>query len=457
MYCKNLPISSTLNHKARDISNSKSSNLKTKYILFFLMLHIPLAAAMKFSSIISTTHALLALVVCFILLFRSNELDSLICLLAYMVSSETLWRLSHANVYWEYGKYAVSLILVIGTIKNHRLRIADKRPILYFFLLLPSIFILPQFMTKWISFNLSGPLSLAASVLFFSTVKISAIQTKRLLLALIAPAIGACYLATAGIMGYEFLEVDESSFLTSAGYGPNQMSTLLGLGGMCSCLYVFLFRESRLVKSLMYTLTLWLFAQCALTFSRGGLWTGLAGVTFCFFYLTRDLHFRKSVAPKILVFVIFTILVLFPKINEFTKGNLLERQKDIGTTGRDKIVLSDWRTFQKYPIFGVGPGNSRYHRGLIYRAALAHNEFSRMIAEHGILGLTAMVILALICIQRLLAFSTPKEKAIVISMTAWALLTMLHGAMRMAAPGFIFGLASASFTLKKYKNNLKHV
>ena len=33
------------------------------------------------------------------------------------------------------------------------------------------------------------------------------------------------------------------------------------------------------------------------------------------------------------------------------------------------------------------------------------------------------------------------------SLTAWALLTMSHAAMRLAAPGFIFGLAAATFVL----------
>ena len=67
-----------------------------------------------------------------------------------------------------------------------------------------------------------------------------------------------------------------------------------------------------------------------------------------------------------------------------------------------------------------------------------------MLAEHGSLGLLALFILLAMSLGRVWKSLPSLEKAYTVSFTAWALLTMLHSAMRLVAPPFAFGLASAT-------------
>jgi uncharacterized membrane protein YGL010W len=73
--------------------------------------------------------------------------------------------------------------------------------------------------------------------------------------------------------------------------------------------------------------------------------------------------------------------------------------------------------------------------------ASSHTEFSRLLAEHGLFGLGALLLLALMTAQRFRQAQTPVSRAMVLSMMGWSLLFMAHSAMRLAAPAFLFGLA----------------
>ncbi|SVC67085.1 uncharacterized protein METZ01_LOCUS319939, partial [marine metagenome] len=87
-----------------------------------------------------------------------------------------------------------------------------------------------------------------------------------------------------------------------------------------------------------------------------------------------------------------------------------------------------------------GPGmatNLRKYYG--YNSAVtAHSEFTRLLAEHGLFGLLSMFALIFLSIRE---YSTQKKqgKCILVCFTIIAILTMLHSAMRLAMPGFIFG------------------
>lgn len=415
-------------------------------VLLFLVSHAPLVMAMKDSSSLATIHALGTLALGLFFLAVDREPYRVIYVMAYMVGAQLLWRISQANVYWEYGKYAVSLLLILAMLKYHRLSKADKKPLLYLVLLLPSIFVLPVFDRIGISFNLSGPLCLAVAAMFFSTVKLSRAQTARLFIAMLVPIVGVALLATSGTLAHEYLTIDESSKITSAGYGPNQVSSILGLGGMLTCLYAIIYREKKLIKMLMVALTIWLMAQSALTFSRGGLWTGFGAILVAAFYLIRDRKTRRAILLGGLVFFIIGLYIILPKLDEFTQGKLTERFQNFRPTGRDRILLSDLIIFRGNLLLGVGPGQSKHYRGSLYRyrRARAHTEFSRMLSEHGIFGLMALLILLKMSFQRYRSALTPQQKAIVLSFTIWAMLFMLHAGMRLAAPSFLFGLASAT-------------
>ena len=117
----------------------------------------------------------------------------------------------------------------------------------------------------------------------------------------------------------------------------------------------------------------------------------------------------------------------------------------IGGSSRVEIMLTDIEIFLDNFILGVGPGMGKYLR-IKYtygKIVSAHSEFTRILAEHGIVGLIGIASLV---------FFTYKEyfKRISISRVFFicfilvASMTMLHSAMRLAMPGFLFGLAYIS-------------
>ncbi|MCI0614726.1 hypothetical protein L0244_17185, partial [bacterium] len=81
-------------------------------------------------------------------------------------------------------------------------------------------------------------------------------------------------------------------------------------------------------------------------------------------------------------------------------------------------------------------------RYLYYRGAAAHTEFSRMLAEHGLLGLAAIILLIIIAIRNVRSTTHREGKAITVSLLVWSISFMFINAMRLVAPAFLFGLTS---------------
>jgi O-antigen ligase len=96
-------------------------------------------------------------------------------------------------------------------------------------------------------------------------------------------------------------------------------------------------------------------------------------------------------------------------------------------------------TFFEYPVFGIGVGRNmekRYERtGVI---VVSHNEITRMIAEHGSLGILALLILFF---TPLILYLDNKYNIYLLCFLTFWLLTINHAAMRLAAPAFLYSLA----------------
>ncbi len=124
-------------------------------------------------------------------------------------------------------------------------------PVLYFGLLVPSIFVLPSFDRGAIAFALAGPLALAVAVMFFSSVRIDLGSLKSILTSLLAPAVALAVYVLRGIASIQSLSFsDNSSFQTSGDYGPNQVSLILALGGLAAIYLVFV------EKKMIYRVTI---------------------------------------------------------------------------------------------------------------------------------------------------------------------------------------------------------
>ncbi|MEM8961606.1 MAG: O-antigen ligase family protein [Acidobacteriota bacterium] len=415
-------------------------------VLLFLASHVPLALVIRAApTVVGTLHALAVLAFGFLCLQRRRP-DRLILVVTYMAAMELLWRGFHAALPYGYVKFALILLLGTALLRYRVLERANKLGLMYFALLLPSIFVMPSFDRQAISFNLAGPCLLAVSLMFFSTQRIDVVQLKRILIMLIGPIIGLAFLAGLGIYQAE-------GYLTahgktgSAGLGPNQASSILGLGAIAAFLFTNFESKRRALRLTTALVLIALLIQTALTMSRGGFWNAIGAVFAAVFFLAAAKTGRAAKTAQILVIAGVALYLLFPVVNSITGGALGERFQDFETTGRDQIIAGDLLAWQDNPVFGTGPGQAWRYRLFTFRLSIAHTEYTRMLAEHGLFGLGALLILLGISIARALKRAPASSKAVIASLTTFALLYMMHAATRMAAPMLLFGMAAATFVI----------
>lgn len=413
-----------------------------EFWILFLLAHVPLGMAMKASPWLATLHALLTVALGLAFVAKNRTPEKLILVLGYVVASESLWRTSEAVIFWESGKYILAGLSILALAKFRSVRRFDKTGIFYFLALLPSISMLPVFDRQAISFNLSGPFSLAAATIFLSAVPVPARQLTKLFLAMLGPILGLATVATFSTLTHEDIDF-YSSKVASGGLGQNQASSILALGGLLAFLFLYLERRARAVRWSVGLAGIWCTAQAALTFSRGGIATTVGAVVAATFFLLQDRRSRGIMILRIAMILGLATYLVIPRINSFTEGALMTRFTSSSLTGRDKIIEADLIVFRKNPILGVGPGQSKQYHALTFRYSAAHTEYSRLLSEHGSFGLIALLLLGKISLHRLTRRIPIPAKALAAALTVWALLYMFHAAMRMSVVSFIFALGGA--------------
>jgi len=411
-------------------------------VVFFILLQIILVVIFRENVYLSTAHALLVLLLGIVWALTDDTPDRAIYVASYIVGFELIWRGTESLVFWEYGKYAVILILILILLKHHSIPHADKRPFFYLLLLLPAILLMPNFDREVVAFQLSGPVLLVVATVYFRTISLDLEQMKRILVAIIAPVVGIAFLAS--FMTLTIVEVKigmSTSRVITGGIGENQFSSILGLGALAAFLYIFIDRENNFLRIIMVGIVIWLLGQAALSFSRGGVWTAIGSMAVAAFYLIRQPR-QKAVFMVTIVLLIIGFTIFFPALNDLTGGELSARFQDFDPTGRDLIIKGDLLAFKEHPIFGVGIGQSRYYHAIFFKESATHTEYTRLLAEHGLFGVTALLILLLITLGRVFGKQALLGKAIVLSFTAWTYLYMYHAATRLAASAFLFGLGA---------------
>ncbi len=421
-------------------------------ILIFLAVHIPLGLLMSRVGLIATGHALATIGLGTIWALQGRT-ERAIFAAAYITGAEVLWRMTGADVFWEMGKYAVIAILLIALFRNRRFKI-PALPTFYFLLLLPSSFLTLNALPlgearQQISFNLSGPLSLMVCVMFFSQVRFTRTQLQGIYLSLAAPVIGVFTIATFSTITSDTIQfTNEANFITSGGFGPNQVASALSAGALMIYFYWLDMRQNKRFQNLLLALMLALVVQSTLTFSRGGVYFFGASVLVTLIFLAGD----RIARPRMMLFwgilALIGWVVIAPWLNDFTGGFFTTRFQDISMTGRYLIIKADIHIWRDNPLAGVGPGMSKPLHALFFISAAAHTEFSRMLAEHGTLGFFSILLVLAMVFWGYLNASGTHNRAIVSALFVWALAYIFANAMRLVAPGFFFGLA-LSFSFRE--------
>lgn len=427
--------------------------------ILFILLHIPLGILAFQRSPVLTYHAWAVLGggLFWVLFSRRMHPVTVLYWAGYIAGAEVLWRLARAHVFWEFGKYATMAVIGAYLLR----RVATRQPLpqwslplVYLAFLLPSaIFTIKEspVVREDLSFNLSGPLSLALCAWVFAQLQANRKHLYRIAVFVVAPTVSIASAALYSTwMNRELLTFTrESNPLTSGGFGPNQVSAALGLGMIFTFILVVLTRSVRLRLFFLF-LAFWLLFQAFLTFSRGGVLNALLSLALIGSQYIRAPRYRGAIVASVVALFLAGNLILIPWLDTFTAGAFRARFTELDLTNRGKIMAADVALFREHPLMGVGPGMAKYSRQeIIMVASAAHTEFTRLLAEHGLLGVLALLFLFRMSSHAFAQARTSLARGLILAILGWSLVEMFHSAMRIVAISYLFGLSQVQWSLEE--------
>ena len=422
----------------------------------FVVIHLLIGLAIFLVPPISKLYAIGIILVGFrYVILRKNANNEALFVAAYIVGAEVFLRMTEGNLFEQFAKYGVMGILLIGMIY----RGFSKNALPYWIfglLLLPAIFL--SFFTlnfdtdirKAITFNIIGPITLMVSAIYCYQRKISFEQIKTIINMLAYPLMATLvymYLYTPSVK--DVVTNTESNFETSGGFGPNQVSTILGLGIFLFFVKIVLSSKTVLIRNINVLFFVIITFRGIVTFSRGGVITGFVMIIIVVLLL---LYYTKSQAKsKVVMLVVFGLFALVGiwSYSSIQTSGLIDkryanqdargREKLSKLTGRGRLIESEFKMFLDNPIFGIGVGkNKEYRLETTGIDAASHNEITRMLAEHGMFGLFGLIILL---ITPMVLYLNNQQNIFVFSFVVFWILTINHAAMRLAAPAFVYALS----------------
>lgn len=414
-------------------------------LLLIFALHAALGLAMHRLPSLATLHTFCTVLAVLAISVSAKNPAALLMCAAYVSGSEVLWRMSKSFMFHETAKYTVALLSVIGMVRLRRVRLPGPA-LLYLALLLPAaVFTFYYFplntFRKTAMFHLSGPIAAAFCILFCANLRLSIPELWRTVAAFSAPLCGVAAVTVASSYLREVRFTTESNFETSGGFGPNQVASSLALGALMLAMTVLLARSPGKLRAALTVLAALLVVQSAMTFSRGGIAASAIAFGCALPFVLAGHRYRAQILAGLAGLAVLLILV-FPAVNAYTGGKLAERFAEKEMSGREQLARIDWALFEEHPVFGVGVGISSYfHPG----GTTAHTEFTRALAEHGMLGLAAYASLAWLLFRRSMSILLdPANRALrgfLVAMMVWAVLYMAVNSMRTSAPALALGLA----------------
>jgi hypothetical protein len=397
---------------------------------------------------------------------RNNEA---LIVAAYVVGSEVFLRMTGGNPLYEISKYGVMVFILLGMYYSGFSR--GAAPYWTFLLLLVPSIVISTFalnfdtdIRKAIAFNISGPVCLGLASLYTFRRKILLTEMNQILFSMGLPILSCMvYLTLYTPNVRDVVTSTQSNFETSGGYGPNQVATVLGLGMFIFFSRVILDSKTKFQIAINLIIALNITYRGMLTFSRGGIITGLLMIGLLLFFLYFKSNFGGRVKLNYILVLLALAIFATWTYTSFQTGGLINKRyanqdasgrvKESQFTGREDVAQDEINTFLKNPIFGVGVGKGAEIRedetGV---KVLSHDEITRTLAEHGSLGILALLILFF---TPLVLYLENKFNMFLLCFVAFWFLTINHAAMRTAAPAFVYSLSLLNVQLgspRKVKN-----
>lgn len=389
-----------------------------------------------------------------------KHLDLIVTLFFYLMMYESVSRLLALDplIPWELGKYLTIFFVVYLFIKQ---KIQANILIVFAIILLASMLI-KGVTWKGFFFNATIFFALLLSQECLKNIKFTKTQLLRSFKTLLLPLyvfIGASFNQ---IQDFQNRQYDLGSNSVLDKIPSNQVATYMGLAFFLSIIPFFVVKGLNR-KWTSFAAGVFLLVGL-LSFSRGGIITAVIGLLVI--SLGNIVSGRLNYLIYLLLFLVISTVIVF-YINDVTDGNLFlryqgetkgtivgskEKTIDTYTTGRVSIFLGDWETFKNNWLFGVEIGQSRHYRKET-ESQQSHVELSRVLSEHGILGLIAFIVIIRngFSITRN-NFESKQFKYLMFALWCIGFITTWHGATRTILPFIFMSLPMISISSESKRN-----
>jgi hypothetical protein len=439
--------------------------IKDKNYLYLILLHVAIGFLVYLVPFLATIYGFAILFISLYYIHKTkNKNNEVLYAAAYIVGSEIFLRMTDGSPSYEFGKYGVIIFMLIGMFYSG----FSKNAVPYWIftlLLIPSIVIATSVLTneprKTIMFNISGPLCLAFSAMYTYMRKIKITEVNNILLTMALPIVTtSAYLLVYTPNFKEITFTTGSNSLLTGGFGPNQVATIFGLGMFIFFSRLMLNSKTLLIVIINLICASYISFRGILSFSRGGMLTGfimiIVFIYFVFINLKQKGRFQLMYLSGFLIITLASVWFY----TSFQTNGLIEKRyrnenalgvaKKSNFSGREDIAKLEYNMFLENPIFGVGVGRGAELRLEIQgEFSASHDEITRMLAEHGTLGIIAFIILFF---TPLALYFDNKQHIYFLAFFLFWLLTINHAAMRTASPSFIYALALLKVTFPNNQN-----
>jgi hypothetical protein len=399
----------------------------------------------------------------FYVMKTQNKQNEALIAAAYVVGSEVFLRMTGGNPLYEISKYGVMVFIFMGMYYSGFSKSATPYW-LFLLLLVPSVVLTTSVLNfetnlkNSIAFNISGPVCLGVASIYTYRRKIPLDQMNSILLSMGLPIVTCMvYLTFYTPNIQDIVTGTQSNFETSGGFGPNQVATFLGLGMFIFFSRIILESRTKFMLTLNLLIAINISYRGIVTFSRGGMITGFLMIILLLMFLYFKSNYTGRVKLNYIIVFIALAMITTWTYTSYQTGGLIDkryanqdaagREKEGQFTGREDVAKNEIDMFLKNPIFGVGVG-----KGVEIRYAetgngvLSHDEITRMLAEHGTLGIVGLLILFF---TPLVLYLENKFNMFLLCFLAFWFLTINHAAMRTAAPAFVYSLSLLNVFFEK--------
>jgi len=424
------------------------SNTITSYLIAFAIGII--IGFRAFPEFVGFLYVVLA-VVCIYLAFQSNT-GLLFSIIPYLIYTEMFIRVFAHTVPYLFMQYFLLAVFTILIFRNQsRVKMHSRGFIFLFF------FIIIEFVNGVRSQNpdiarglLINTFVLALAVMWASFNFLSPVVVNRILNNIKYAAIYLCGIVLARyLMGDVEFRASSGSEGTN-GLAPVQLSGYLGFASVVFFFSIMNNREKRslLLNLILFSLTLIIML---LSFSRGGIY--FVGVIMCLYFLFNWNSFKNY-----FLFLLLApcALLAYYYVKEKTHGLIEQRYEQQGSSGRDQLVRAGIILFKEDPLVGIGPGNFNTtvtDKNLYFTESGVHDEFVRVAAEDGILGIATYWSFFIVSFIQIVKRTKIKREYGIYFLVFFCLIAV-HNGLKISIQPFLVMLAIATPDVFKIKRKV---